>query len=272
MQVDPTGALTSCLSNVVTLDLSYNNISSFPSFLIYNMQNLANIYFQHNQLTEVPANSFYNVSVLEIINFSYNQLTTFELWTLDVKIKADFSYNKITTITNNYFYTANPNRTIEQSVSLTGNGPLMNFTDAVYEMYDHCKEVQEWFFSESNVLHEPLFTLKMGFISFGTTLINCSCDQAYFTNVFLSAFDPDHNLNGPYPIINATCASQSGGTNSTILFNSSCATSRFVEDSTVDFAQVYPRLCEIQGTEGGEVMNITEISPPLLNVVRHIYK
>jgi hypothetical protein len=231
------------------------------------MINLANIYFQHNQLTEVPSNAFYNVSVLEIIDFSYNQLTTFELWALDVKIKADFSYNKMTTITNKYFYTSNLTRTIQQSVSLTGNGPIMNFTDAVYEMYDQCTEVQDWYFTNTDNLPPPLLTQKMSYISFGTTLINCSCDQIYFLHTFLGPFTPYL-----FPIVNTTCASQSGGASNTTLFNSSCINAGYEQNSTFNFAQVYPRLCEIRESEGGELTNITEISPPSSNAVRHIYK
>ncbi|CAF5217676.1 unnamed protein product, partial [Rotaria magnacalcarata] len=83
VNIDPTGSLITCVSNVITLDVSFNRISQFPSVMIYNMPNLINLYFQHNQLIDIPVTAFINISSLEIIDFSYNQLTTFELWALD---------------------------------------------------------------------------------------------------------------------------------------------------------------------------------------------
>ncbi|CAF3372182.1 unnamed protein product [Rotaria sp. Silwood1] len=262
IEADPTGSLTQCLTNVVTLNLTSNNISKFPSFMIYNMPSLKNLYFQDNLLTEIPVNAFTDVSSLEIIDFSYNNLTTFELWALEVKTKADFSYNQISTITNKYFFKKILNRTIEQGVYLSNNSAAINFTDAVYEMYNQCEEVYQWYFSNMDLPMQPWFTWKLAYIDFGTTRIDCSCDQAYFLRVFKDSSFLEGQI---YPIQNAMCSNNSLGVNDTTLWNSSCASPIFETNSTVDFSQVYPKLCKITEDEGGELTNVTDIDPPTLN-------
>ncbi|CAF0867892.1 unnamed protein product [Rotaria sordida] len=262
VEADPTGSLTECLSNVITLDLSSNNISTFPSFMIYNMPSLKNLYFQDNELTEIPVNAFINISSLEIIDFSYNQLTTFELWALEVKTKADFSNNQISTITNKYFFTEMLDRTMEEGAYLDNNSATINFTDAVYEMYNQCEEVFQWYFSTDENLTPPWFTWKLAYIDFGTTQINCTCDQAYFVRIL-----KDNLIEGQtYPIQNAMCTNNSLGVNDTTLLTSRCVSSMFEVNSTVDFSQVYPKLCKINEDEEGEVINITNIDPPTSNV------
>ncbi|CAF2795365.1 unnamed protein product [Rotaria sp. Silwood2] len=269
VEADPTGSLTECLSNVITLDLTSNNISIFPSFMIYNMPNLKNLFFQANLLTEIPMNAFMDISSLEVIDFSYNKLTTFELWALDVKTKADFSNNRISTITNKYFYSKMINRTIEQAVYLSNNSATINFTDAVYEMYNQCEEIFQWYFSSSPNFMLPWFTWKLAYIDFGTTQINCSCDQVYVIRLLkdtLPAREPS------YPIQNAMCSNYSlGVVNDTTLWNSACASSLFEVNSTVDFSQVYPKLCKIIADEGGELTNVTDIGSPTLNVSLYPY-
>lgn len=268
MDVDPSGALTTCLSNVVTLDLSSNKISTFPSVMIYRMRNLTNLNFQYNNLTDVPVNAFYNVSTLETIDFSHNHLTTFELWALDVKISADFSYNNISIITNTHLYISNSNRIIQQSVSLTHNAPVINFTDAVYEMYYQCDDVIEWFFNNTEDPSLPTFTQKLGYLDFGTTQISCSCDQRYFLIVFGDSFP------GPsYPIKNATCAgSLENPLANMMFFNSNCGPTLHDRNSTVNFTQVYPRFCKCQETDAGGTTGVVAMTPPTSSPVRHIYK
>ncbi|CAF1544946.1 unnamed protein product [Rotaria magnacalcarata] len=269
VNIDPTGSLITCVSNVITLDVSFNRISQFPSVMIYNMPNLINLYFQHNQLIDIPVTAFINISSLEIIDFSYNQLTTFELWALDVKTKADFRNNQISTITNKYFYTTFAKRFMQQGVFLSNNRAQINFTDAVYEMYNQCNEVYMWLFSNSNNLTElQWFTVKMADINFGTTEISCSCDQAYF----LSLLSDSRYLNiRNLSIESAMCANDSLSVNDTILINSSCASPPHPVNSTVNFTQVYPRLCKIIEVDSGQLTTIPNTVLPSLNVSDYPY-
>ncbi|CAF1167851.1 unnamed protein product [Adineta steineri] len=269
--VDPTAALTTCFSNVNTLDLSDNYISQFPSYLIYNMQNLQNLYFQDNQLIEVPSYAFYNVSSLNIIDFSYNNLTTFDLWALDVKTSADFSHNQITTITNKYLYipenTFNTSNTTDRTyarIFLTGNGPTINLTDAIYEMYDECDEASTWLSSTNGVLPAPTFTNAIANIDFGTTQINCSCDQAYIRFFFGNPLP----LTG-LPIANASCSpivirqGKEDVSISVSFLNYSCSSA---PASSVDFTKVYPRFCQITETDEGALTTIGDTTIPTSNV------
>jgi Leucine-rich repeat (LRR) protein len=238
--------------------------------MIYNMPNLKNLNFQGNLLTDIPANAFMNVSSLETINFSYNKLTTFELWPLDVNTSADFSNNQISTITNKYFFDQF-NTTNTPTIYLTNNSPSINFTDAVYEMYNQCEEVYQWFYGNFGVNTPlPLFTRKLAFINFGTMQINCSYDQVYFLKILQD--DPYTYGLPTLPIKTATCINSSQNINNTLFFNSTYATYAFDVNSTVNFSIVYPRFCKVQVDEEGGLTTIANISAPSSNIVRSIFK
>ncbi len=227
---------------------------------------LQNLYFQHNQLIEVPSNAFVNVLNLATIDFSYNSLTTFDLWTLFVGTSVDFSHNQISTITNKYSFNV-PMVTSSNSkpILLNNNSPTINLTDGIYEMYNSCDEVIEILQLPGNTGSSvyPIITLNLIYINFGTTQINCSCNQAYIIEMFQTTFSQLSSL-APYPIYNATCI------DGTRFLNSSCApkSGAVLPNSTVDFTQVYPRPCKILQSEGGSITNIQNISVPTSNAVR----
>jgi hypothetical protein len=251
---------------VNTLDVSYNNISEFPSAMVYNMPTLQNLYFHHNQLTNVPGNAFFNLSNIEIINFSYNLLTTFELWALLVKTSADFTNNQISSITNTLFLNLSEYTLSDASIYLTNNSPTINLTDAIYEMYDSCSEVYEWLFASlpDDELTKPILTSALTYIYFGTTQINCNCDQSYLVQMIESSFGrQDIDVLLTIPIYNATCIGN------TRFLDSTCNSGTDPPNSSVDFSKVYPRECKILASEAGNLTNIQNISVPTVNVVRY---
>ncbi len=259
---------------MISLRLQSNNIVEFPSTMIYNMPNLVNINFGNNQLTDVPLNAFPDISSIETIDFSNNQLTSFELWALEVVTSADFSYNQITTITNKYFFDTFLNTTNQPTIYLTGNGPTIDFTDVVYEMYNQCEEVEEWFVSEAIPDSLPIFTRKLSRINFGTTQISCSCAQHYFLSILWSSYGTLDDPNLHLPIETAMCVlTKQNSKNGGLFFNSSCASPQNDINSTADFSAVFPRLCKIYADEDdGNLTNPVNISAPSLNVVRSILK
>ena len=239
--------------------------------MIYNMPTLENLYFHHNRLVDVPSNAFSNIPTLAKIDFSYNLLTTFELWTFLVRTSADFSHNQISTITNkNYFALPtllDPQVPI-QAIRLTNNGATINLTDAIYEMYNSCKEVTETFSlpgSDGTYVY-PLATLSLAHIDFGTTQINCNCDQSYILQMFQSAVGQLDSMIG-YPIFSSTCTT--GGK----FLSSPCAPNNTFNaiqpNSSVDFTRVYPRQCKISEEELGSLTGAVNISAPVLNIVRN---
>ncbi|CAF3578413.1 unnamed protein product [Adineta steineri] len=260
-QVDPADALTNCFTSVTNLDVSYNNISEFPSAIIYNLENLQNLFFQHNQLTDVPGYAFYNISQMNQIDFSYNTLTTFDLWALLVMGTADFRNNQISTITNKYFFDMptfiQPGYTRKFYL---GNNPSINFTDAIYEMYNSCDEVINDVVN-SNSYPDPSLaaglSYNLGFIDFGTTLINCSCDQYYIIQMLDASFGTP--IGTFLPIHNATC------TDNTLFIDSACSTATNPPSSSVDFSKVYPRQCKIYPSEPGNLTIVPNISQPIAN-------
>ena len=260
--MDSAGVLSTCLSNVTTLDVSNNHITEFPSTMIYNMPTLRNLYFQHNQLTDVPGNAFFNLSNLEIIDFSYNLLTNFELWPLLVKISANFSYNQISTITNTAFYNISRYTLLDTRINLTNNSATINLTDAIYEMYGSCNEVYSWLNSSTPLekLTKPVLTSALAHIDFGTTRINCSCDQSYLVLMIQATFGATEETISLVPISNAQCV------DGTRFLDSICETNIDEPNSSVDFAKIYPRQCKIYQREGGELANISNIGVPMINV------
>lgn len=263
--------MSQCLTNVITLDVSYNTISEFPSAMIYNMPTLENLYFHHNQLVEVPSNAFSSIPTLSNIDFSYNLLTTFELWTFLVRTSVDFSYNQISTITNKNVFALPTLSIIQpplQTIRLNNNGATINLTDAVYEMYNACREVTETFSlpgADGTYIY-PLTTLSLANVDFGATQINCNCDQSYILQMFQAAVAQIDLMTG-YPIYNATCT-----TGGKFLF-SSCApnnTANAIQpNSSVDFTRVYPRQCKISQEELGSLTESVNISVPTFNTVRN---
>jgi hypothetical protein len=263
MQVDLAGVLTNCSMNLITLDLSYNNISSFPSAMIYNIPTLENLYFQHNQLTDVPSNAFKNASNLVAIDFSYNQLTNFELWVFLVNKSADFSHNQISTITNKLFFNSPKNTSADYSkvFHLGNNNPTINLTDAVYEMYNYCTEVPPWLNTSGTDLSFPSLTNGIASIDFGNTQINCSCDQSYISQL-LGSLLFDAATQRSKPIYNATC------TDGTKFLDYGCTSGTDLDGSSVDFSKVYPRECKIFSSENGSLTIAPNISAPTINAVR----
>ncbi len=258
--------MSACLPNVITLDVSYNNISEFPSVMIYHMPTLKNLYFQHNQLIDVPGNAFLNVSNLDIINFSYNYLTNFEFWAFEVTTIADFSHNQISMITNKYFFDIPSNTSPEgrRRFYLNNNSPSINLTDAVYEIYNSCDEVIETLdiAPSTGSITVPGLSYNLAFLDLGTTQINCSCDQSYIIQMFISTFARIDDMAG-FPIYNATCI---GGTQKFVY--TTCPTGVLPSNSSVDFSSVYPRQCKIRESEGGNLTSAPNNSAPTANVVR----
>ncbi|CAF2103953.1 unnamed protein product [Rotaria magnacalcarata] len=261
-QVDPVGILNKCLPNLTSLDVSYNNISEFPSALIYNMPTLQYLYFQHNQLINVPGNAFYNISNLEIIDFSYNFLTNFELWTLAVRQSADFSNNHISIITNSIFNNISQYTLLESKIYLANNSATINLTDAIYEMYSSCSEVYYWLNASTpmELLTKPLLSSALSYIDFGTTKINCSCDQSYIVTMINSVFaTTDPAIASKIPIYSAQCA------DGRRLVDSACHLNIDLPNSSIDFSQVYPRQCKIYQYEGGNLTSMSNITVPTIN-------
>jgi hypothetical protein len=228
------------------------------------MPTLENLYFQHNQLIVVPGNAFFNLLNLGIIDFSYNFLTTFEFWAMLVKTSANFSNNRISTITNDLFLNISKYALSNPKIDLTGNSATINLTDAIYEMYSSCSEVYYWLNSSTPIadLELPTLSYALAFINFGTTEINCSCDQSYIVQMIGATFATVQDMS-IYPIYNAKC------TDNTQFIDSSCDSGADPPNSSVDFSQVYPRQCKIYQRETGDLTSIRNISVPTLNVVRY---
>ena len=257
--------MSQCLSHVITLDVSYNNISVFPSALIYYMSTLENLYFQHNALVDIPANAFADIKKLKIINFSYNYLTTYELSFGLVATSADFSNNQISTITNNFYSNISGSDFISANVYLTNNSPIINLTDAVYEMYGSCIEANTWLNDSLNTedLAYPELTILLAYLNFGTSRINCSCDQSYIVRIYNTVW-LDEEDKSIWPLYTATC------TNGEQFIRNLC-TAWNSTNSSANFAQVYPRQCKIYPDEDGSITSITQnVTVPSRNVVSFV--
>jgi len=135
------------------IDLSQNYLTTFPSDL-FALKQYNSVYLNDNQLESVD---------LSII--------------LRITSKIDLRNNKISRITNPTRFIIPYNANILGTEILLGENPTIDLNDGIYEMYGSCEEVQK-------ILNEdfegtPSLTLGLGNFNFGTTRVNCSCDQYY---------------------------------------------------------------------------------------------
>lgn len=246
--------------------MSYNKISTFPTDTIYNIRSLKNLYFHHNQLSDVPGYAFFNISNVEIIDFSYNNLTTFELWAADVKTRADFSNNRISTITNQYFFNTflTSPYNLKPYVSLRNNPSITNFNDGLYEMYNACREARVWYFETgAGETQPPFFTFKLANIDFGLVTLPCSCDQLYLRYAILEGFILNFNPS----LSNTSCTSESGGGR---FVDYLCPLTVPDSFSPVNFSQIFPRQCKIDDSEAGTINNASNFTRPINTRVRYL--
>lgn len=148
---------------------------------------------------------------------------------------VDLSHNQISKITNNDNVDLRAySNSFGTSIDLTNNSAVIDVNDVVYEMYGSCFEVQQ-VFNSSAAQRSPLLTLGFININFNTSRINCSCNQYYLQQCFLSTFGS--TLPSSYALSNALC------TDGTPFYNSSRTST--CQTSSAAFGSVAPRLCAI---------------------------
>lgn len=123
------GLLRYLPSQIVTLNLSNNEITAIPEGLLDNLTSLENFYIEHNKITEIPAGLFRNNHSLDWISFTGNQISSLKDNTfegLDALTILDLEGNKIREVSQNAL-TSMPKL---QQLSFVGNG-LENLQDDV---------------------------------------------------------------------------------------------------------------------------------------------
>ena len=259
---DPWSALSNCLLKLVTIDLSFNRITTFPSTMTSNKANLKNVRFHHNQLRSLSSKAFSSASTLDNIDFSYNQFTNFELWTFLVQQTVNFTNNQITTITNNDYINMPLNSTSSRTILLNGNGPILQLTDAIYVMYDACDEITNTTVTEEPIQNLiPMISFALAFMQLGSTRLNCSCDQ-YYISQLVSSIVGGPSANSAIPLYNTNCS------DGVAFYASSCVNNQLPRNSTVDFTQVNPRLCKIFPDETGQLTIIPNTTETPTNAVK----
>jgi hypothetical protein len=231
--------------------------------MIYQMKQLTHLSLHHNQLTDVPGNAFSNLSLLDTLDVSYNQLTSFELWTFFVQSRVDFSHNRISTITNRFFFDLPLHRQTDVLIYLDNNSAIMDLTDTVYEMYNSCDEVLEVLEIDGTVDTgaDPMLAKGLASISFGSTKLNCNCDLSHVFDVLSERLGGSPWSFGVYPLFNTSCVEGS------FFGQKRCATRT---PSTAKFSQVYPRQCKINMNETGLLTVKPNFTEPIVNTVNRL--
>ena len=219
----------SCLENLRTLDMSHNYFNEFPSLFLTKTKNLRRLFLQNNQLTSFDLALFVLASTST--DLSNNQIS---------RITNDANVN----ISNNVFST-------DVSIDLTNNSPMIDLTDSIYEMYGACNETMQ--VSNSSLRPIPrLLTISLLNINFGTSRINCSCDQYYIQRSL--NYSIDFTLLPTYPLFTAQC------TDGQRFYNNNRTAVCSV--SSVNFTNTKPRLCTINPNDGNLILiNTTETIP-----------
>lgn len=207
----------SCLENLRTLDISHNYFIEFPSLFLTETQNLRRLFLQNNQLTS------FDLALFVLVSTSVN-----------------LSNNQISRITNNA--NVNMSNTIyssEISIDLTNNSGIIDLNDGIYEMYGACYEILQIFNSSLPPISRSL-TISLLNINFGTSRINCTCDQYYIQKSLNISIDS--TLVPTFPLSNAQCTDgqQFYNNNRTAI----CTT------SSANFTNTRPRLCTINSNDG----------------------
>lgn len=211
----------SCLESLRTLDMSNNYLNEFPSLFLTQIPNLQQLFLQNNQLTS------FDLALSVLVSTSIN-----------------LSNNQISKITNN----ANVNisnyiSSFEASIDLTNNSQIIDLTDAIYEMYGACYEIYQIF--NSSIPSIPsLLTISFLNINFGTSKINCTCNQYYIQKSFI--YSIGNNLSSTYPLSNAMC------TDGKLFYNNNNTAA--CSASSVNFTNTIPRLCTLKSNDGNIIL------------------
>lgn len=123
------GLLRYLPSQIITLNLSNNEITAIPEGLLDNLTSLENFYIEHNKITEIPEGLFKNNHSLDWISFTGNQISSLKNNTfegLDALTILDLEGNQIREVSQNAL-TGMPKL---QQLSFAGNG-LENLQDDV---------------------------------------------------------------------------------------------------------------------------------------------
>lgn len=115
------GLLRYLPSQIITLNLSNNEITAIPEGLLDNLTSLENFYIEHNKITEIPAGLFKNNHSLDWISFTGNQISSLKDNTfegLDALTILDLEGNQIREVSKNAL-TGMPKL---QQLSFVGNG------------------------------------------------------------------------------------------------------------------------------------------------------
>ncbi|CAF4608268.1 unnamed protein product, partial [Rotaria sp. Silwood2] len=224
----------SCLQALQTLDMSNNFLNEYPSLFLSKTMNMQRFFLRNNQLESFDLGSI--VLVSESIDLSNNQIS---------KITNNANINIST-----YNYSPGP------SIDLTNNSGIIDLTDTIYEMYGACYEIQQILNASVIPLRVPILTVSFFNINFGTSKINCTCNQYYLQRSLL--YSLGNSQSPTYSLSNTKCTDQ------TLFYNNSntaaCSTSSAIFTNTI------PRLCKINQNNGNIVLvnttdNSTRIYP-----------
>ncbi|CAF3380324.1 unnamed protein product [Rotaria sp. Silwood1] len=212
--------------------MSNNLFSEYPSLFLTEKRNLQRVFLQNNQLTSLNLASIVLVSV-----------------------SIDLSNNQISKITNNANINISTyNYSLGATIDVTNNSEIIDFTDAIYEMYGACYEIQQ-IYNTSIPSRVHILTLSFSNINFGTSKINCTCNQYYIQKKrFLYSFG--NSLSSTYPLSKTLCTDQ------TLFFNNTNTAACSI--SSVNFTNTIPHLCNISPNNGNIILvnttdNITKI-------------
>ena len=100
-----TSASFNCLNNLTSLRLNNNNISSIDSDSFKNLINLRFLYLSNNQISVIPQYLFYTHLInLRTVDLSFNNLSEMEMWPtyLSQIIYINLKYNSIQKFTNKF--------------------------------------------------------------------------------------------------------------------------------------------------------------------------
>ena len=162
------------------MDLHDNELEEIAALDSYWTSSLKNIDLAGNRLKCAPDVGDMHLNRL---NLSDNHISSFDLSLIYVKEEIDLSKNPLKHFTNvyNHMFSFMPTD-LPESINLADVQGLIDFDDGIFEMTNHCEDVQDSANPSQQVFQRLIVKIHRAY----PTLLNrnCSCDKYHFRRYY----------------------------------------------------------------------------------------
>ena len=179
----------SCLVNLETIDLHNNELEEIVTLDSYRTPSLKYVNLAENRLKCAPDVADMDLNKLDLSN---NRISSFDLSLIYVKEVIDLSKNPLKHFTNVYNRVFSSLSTdLPESIILTDVMGMIDFDDGIFEMTDHCEDVQDSTPPSQQFFQRLIVKIHLAYPKLLNW--NCSCNQYHFQKYF-DCLDPNDGI------------------------------------------------------------------------------